>query len=224
VLAPADRRPIRVLIADDHEVVRVGLGRLIESAPGIEVAGLARDGAEAIAMAADCAPDVVLMDLQMPRVDGIEATQRISRGAGAPPVVVLTSFSDSARIIEAIDSGAVGYLLKDAAPDELLAGIRAAAGGESPLAPRVAAALVRERRGGGAGEGLTDRERQVLALVAAGAANKQIAHRLGISPKTVKSHLGHIFRQIGVTDRLQAALWARRHGLVEAGDEGRKRS
>jgi DNA-binding NarL/FixJ family response regulator len=219
MLAPP-ARPIRVLIADDHEIVRVGIGRLLETMPDIEVVGLACDGEEAIALSADRAPDVVLMDLQMPRVDGIEATQAISRTPGGPSVVVLTSFADSGWITAAIDSGAAGYLLKDSEPEELLAGIRAAAGGASPLAPRVAMALVEERRNGaeGGGEGITDREREVLALVGAGVANKQIALRLGISPKTVKSHLSHIFRQIGVSDRLQAALWARRHGLVEETD------
>jgi DNA-binding NarL/FixJ family response regulator len=231
MLAPPACRPIRVVIADDHEVVRAGIGRLLEVEEDIEVVGLARDGEEAIALSADRDPDVVLMDLQMPRVDGIEATQAISRTGDGPSVVVLTSFSDRRRITAAIDSGAVGYLLKDSEPGELLAGIRAAAGGASPLAPRVATALVQERRNGGAGgdgtaraEGMSEREREVLALVGAGVANKQIAYRLGISPKTVKSHLSHIFRQIGVRDRLQAALWARRHGLVDETDGSRIRS
>jgi DNA-binding NarL/FixJ family response regulator len=231
MLAPPACRPIRVVIADDHEVVRAGIGRLLEVEDDIEVVGLARDGEEAIALSADREPDVVLMDLQMPRVDGIEATQAISRTRDGPSVVVLTSFSDRRRITAAIDSGAVGYLLKDSEPDELLAGIRAAAGGACPLAPRVAMALVEERRNGGSAgdaaaraEGMSDREREVLALVGAGVANKQIAYRLGISPKTVKSHLSHIFRHIGVRDRLQAALWARRHGFVDETDGSRIRS
>jgi DNA-binding NarL/FixJ family response regulator len=230
MLAPP-ARSIRVVIADDHEIVRVGIGRLLAPMSDIEVVGLARDGEEAIALSAARAPDVVLMDLQMPRVDGIEATQAISRTADGPNVVVLTSFSDSRRITAAIDSGAVGYLLKDSEPEELLAGVRAAAGGASPLAPRVAMTLVEERRNGGTaetggagGDGISDREREVLALVGAGVANKQIALRLGISPKTVKSHLSHIFRQIGVSDRLQAALWARRHGLVDETDPSPIRS
>jgi len=221
MLAPAETRPVRVVVADDHEAVRIGIRRLLDSAPGIEVVGVARDGEEAVALSADRAPDVVLMDLLMPGVDGIEATQRISRADGGPVVVVLTSFSEHSQITEAIDSGAVGYLLKDSPADELVAGIRAAAVGESPLAPRVAMTLVRERRNGGGTETLSDREREVLALVGAGVANKQIAYRLGISPKTVKSHLSHIFRQIGVADRLQAALWAQRHGLVADGDDRR---
>ena len=211
-------RPIRVLIADDHEVVRLGIGRLLDNRPGIEVVGRASDGAEAVAMCAERAPDVVLMDLEMPGVDGIEATQRIVRGAGGPSVVVLTSFADREHIAEAIDSGAVGYLLKDADGDELVAAIHAAAAGESPLAPRVALTVVRELRTSGPTGTLSDREREVLALVGAGVPNKQIALRLGISPKTVKSHLSHIFRRIGVADRFQAAMWARRHGLVDDAD------
>jgi DNA-binding NarL/FixJ family response regulator len=216
---PAQRPPTRVLIADDHESVRVGLGRLLQSSPGIEVVGVACDGAEAIALCAELVPDVILMDLEMPVVDGIEATQRIVGAGGGPRVVVLTSFADREHIAEAIDSGAVGYLLKDADSEEIVAGVRAAAAGESPLNPRVALTVVRELRAGGPSEAISDREREVLALVGAGVPNKQIALRLGISPKTVKSHLSRIFRQIGVTDRLQAAMWARRHGLVDDADQ-----
>jgi DNA-binding NarL/FixJ family response regulator len=221
MLALSESRPVRVLIVDDHEIVRVGISRLLDATDWIQVVGLAEDGEEAIIRSAECAPDVVLMDLQMPGMDGIEATQAISRWEDGPRVVVLTSFSDHHRVTEAIDSGAVGYLLKDCEPEELCAGVRAAADGASPLAPRVAATLVEERRKGGPAETISDREREVLALVGAGVANKQIAFRLGISPKTVKSHLSHIFRQIGVNDRLNAALWARRHGLVDEPDVGR---
>jgi DNA-binding NarL/FixJ family response regulator len=213
--APHRGKPIRVLIADDHEVVRMGIAKLIENRPDMEVVGLARDGAEAIALSDEHAPDVVLMDLVMPGIDGIEATRRIAGAADGPRVVVLTSFADRQHISEALDSGAVGYLLKDSASDELVSGIRAAAAGESPLTPRVALTVVRELRGSAPTEALSDREREVLALVGAGVANKQIALRLGISPKTVKSHLSHIFRRIGVRDRLEAAMWARRHGLVD---------
>ena len=190
--------------------------------------GVACDGEEAVDRCGDLDPDVVLMDLQMPGTDGITAIRELCRGRRRTRVVVLTSFSEPRRITDAIDAGAVGYLLKDAEPAELLAGIRAAADGGSPLAPRVAVTLVAERRHSGAPEPvgdrerdrepISDREREVLALVGAGVANKQIAFRLGISPKTVKSHLSHIFRQIGVNDRLQAALWARRHGLVDEAD------
>jgi DNA-binding NarL/FixJ family response regulator len=218
MLTSTECRPIRVVVADDHEIVRTGIGRLLESSDGIEVVGFAADGEEAVALSAERAPDIVLMDLQMPGVDGIEAIQRIARADDGPRVVVLTSFSDPGRITEAIDSGAAGYLLKDSEPAELVAGIRAAAEGASPLHPRVAMTLVEERRTGATFEGLSDREREVLALVGAGVANKQIAYRLGISTKTVKSHLSHIFRRIGVRDRLQAAVWARRHGLVPDDD------
>ena len=224
MVAPAESFPIRVLIADDHEIVRVGLGRMLDATPDIEVVGLARDGGEAVALAAAEEPDVVLMDLEMPGVHGVEATRRITSAEGAPRVVVLTSFADRDRITEAIDSGAVGYLLKESEGADVVAGVRAAARGDSPLDPRIAMTLMQERRAGTTVGGLSDREREVLALVALGVANKQIALRLGISPKTVKSHLSHIFRRIGVRDRLEAAMWARRHGLVGDGDDGRRRS
>src|SRR5919199_5475030 len=224
MLEPVEPLTIRVLIADDHDIVRVGLSRLLAGAPDIEVVALARDGEEAIALTAQHAPDVVLMDLEMPVLDGIEATRRIARADGAPSVVVLTSFSDRERITEAIDSGAVGYLLKESDGEEVVAGVRAAGRGTSPIDPRVAMTIVRERRSGGMADGLTDREREVLALVGAGVPNKQIAQRLGISPKTVKSHVSHIFRRIGVSDRFQAAMWARRHGLVDERDEPRRGS
>jgi DNA-binding NarL/FixJ family response regulator len=216
---PAEPVAIRVLIVDDHDIVRVGLGRLLAAAPDIEVVGVAGDGEEAVDLTARHAPDVVLMDLEMPGVDGIEATRRITGGDGAPSVVVLTSFSDRERITEALDSGAVGYLLKESDGADVVAGVRAAARGTSPIDPHVAMTLVQERRSAATADGLTDREREVLALVGAGVPNKQIALRLGISTKTVKSHLSNVFRRIGVSDRFQAALWARRHGLVEDGDE-----
>jgi DNA-binding NarL/FixJ family response regulator len=228
-------RPIRVLVADDHEIVRAGITRLLDGAEEIDVVGVACDGAEAVDRCGDLDPDIVLMDLQMPGTDGLTAIRELCRSRRRARVVVLTSFSEPRRITDAIDAGAVGYLLKDAEPAELLAGIRAAADGGSPLAPRVAVTLVAERRHAGAPEPvgerernrdrepISDREREVLALVGAGVANKQIAFRLGISPKTVKSHLSHIFRQIGVSDRLQAAMWARSHGLVESRD-GRRES
>jgi DNA-binding NarL/FixJ family response regulator len=222
MLAREECRTIRVLVADDHEVVRMGVGGMLEDWPDIEVVGLARDGAEAIALCAEQAPDVVLMDLEMPGVDGVEATQRIVGAGGPTAIVVLTSFGDRDHIAEAIDSGAVGYLLKDAEPREIVAGIRAAAAGDSPLTPRVALTVVRELRTGGTGETLSHREREVLGLVGAGVTNKQIALRLGISSKTVKSHLSHIFRQIGVRDRLQAAMWARRHGIVAGASDHRR--
>jgi DNA-binding NarL/FixJ family response regulator len=210
---------IRVLVADDHAVVRAGIVHVLANADDIDVVGEAADGAEAVELAAGRSPDVVLMDLSMPGVDGIDATRRIREEALAAQVVVLTSFSDRKRILEALDAGAIGYLLKDAEPSELLAGIRAAARGESPLAPKAATALIEARTQRRPDEELSDREREVLGLVARGLPNKLIARRLGISEKTVKAHLTSVFRRIGVDDRTQAAIWARQHGLV--GDEPR---
>jgi DNA-binding NarL/FixJ family response regulator len=206
---------IRVLIVDDHHVVRAGLEQLIGAADDLEVVGVARNGADGAEMAISERPDVALMDLSMPGVDGIEATRRIRSHAPEVRVVVLTSFSDRERILDAIDAGAVGYLLKDAEPEDLVRGIRAAATGGSPLDPKAASTILTrssERVGGPAF--LTDREREVLQLVAAGLPNKHIAARLQISEKTVKSHLTSIFQRIDVTDRTQAALWAHRHGYA----------
>jgi DNA-binding NarL/FixJ family response regulator len=209
---------IRVVIAEDHALVRSGLVELLSAAEDIEVVGTAAHGEEAVGAAAELTPDVILMDLSMPVLDGIEATRQIA-ATGRVRVVVLTSFSDRDRILGALDAGAVGYLLKDAEPDDLLRGLRAAARGESPLDPKAASAVLTaraERRHGGAEE-LSPRERAVLALVAEGLPNKLIARRLEISEKTVKAHLTRVFQQIGVTDRTQAALWAERQGLTAPG-------
>jgi DNA-binding NarL/FixJ family response regulator len=159
---------------------------------------------------------VVLMDLQMPGLDGVEATSRILGSCEGTRVVVLTSFSDRERILDALDAGATGYLLKDAAPDELLRGIRAAAAGQAPLAPKAATELLAERRDVRPATELTPREREVLVMVAEGLPNKLIARRLEISEKTVKAHLTRVFQRIGVSDRTQAALWAERHRLGAA--------
>jgi len=201
---------IRVLLAEDHTLVRAGLEKLLATAADIEVVGAAANGAEAIELAAADRPDIVLMDLSMPGVDGIEATRAIVAADDDVQVVVLTSLTAPDRILAALDAGAVGYLLKDAAPDELLEGIRAAARGESPLAPKAARAVLtaRTRREGPV---LSEREREVLQCVAQGMPNKLVALKLGITESTVKAHLTRIFNQIGVTDRTQAALWARRH-------------
>lgn len=204
---------IRVLIADDHGVVRDGLGRLVEAFADIELVAVAADGEEAVARTAEHQPDVVLMDLDMPRVDGIEATRRIMAAQPAIAVLVLTSFSDRARITGALDAGAVGYLLKDVSADQVAEGIRAAARGESPLDPRAARAVLEARTKRDPLEGISDREREVLALLVEGLSNKLIARRLAISEKTVKAHLTSVFRVLGVTDRTQAALWAERQGL-----------
>jgi DNA-binding NarL/FixJ family response regulator len=203
---------IRVVLADDHAMVRRGLEQLLGAEPDIEVVGLARDGAEAIELVEQAAPDVVLMDLQMPGIDGVAATKQIAGSGADTAVVVLTSFSDSERILAAIDAGAVGYLLKDAEPEHVIEGLRAAARGESPLHPRAARQLLTARSRVASVE-LTPREREVLALVRSGLANKQIARRLTISERTVKAHLTSVFQRIGVVDRTQAALWAERHHL-----------
>jgi DNA-binding NarL/FixJ family response regulator len=204
---------IRVLVVDDHPVLRDGLAQLLGQAQGVELIGLAADGAAGVEVALEETPDVVLMDLEMPGLDGIEATRRIRSSRPETQVVVLTSFSDRARILDALDAGAAGYLLKDAEPDELLRGIHAAAAGEAPLAPRAASALLEERREARPATELTPREREVLLMVAEGLPNKLIARRLEISEATVKAHLTRVFERIGVSDRTQAALWAERHRL-----------
>ena len=202
---------IRLLVVDDHPVFRAGLAQLLTSADDLELVGTAEDGERALALASQA--DVVLMDLEMPVLDGIEATRRIRRERPQSQVVVLTSFSDRGRILEALDAGAIGYLLKDAEPDELLRGIRAAARGESPLAPKAASTVLQARVEQRPAEELSPRERDVLLMVAEGLPNKLIAHRLGISEKTVKAHLTRVFARLGVSDRTQAALWVERHGL-----------
>lgn len=206
---------IRVVIADDHGVVRAGLAQLLATFPDVELVGSASNGEEAVSLSAARDPDVVLMDLEMPVMDGIEATRRIRGAQPGVAVVVLTSFSDRERILSALDAGAAGYLLKDAEPEALARALEVAARGEAPLDPKAAGVLLSARRAASPAAGLTDREREVLAMVAEGLANKLIAQRLGISEKTVKTHLTSVFRQIGVTDRTQAALWAQRHGVTD---------
>lgn len=203
---------IRVLIADDHQVVRSGLEQLLATAADIELVAMASDGAEAVELVAEHQPDIVLMDLSMPGLDGVAATRRIAEGGGPTQVVVLTSFSDRQRILDALDAGAAGYVLKHATPDELLEAIRAAHDGGSPLDPKAARVVLDRQRGSASSPAkLSDREIEVLRLVAAGSPNKIIARQLGIAERTVKAHLTSIFQRIGVTDRTQAALWARDH-------------
>jgi len=202
----------RVVLVDDHAVIRAGLAQLIATAADIEVVGQAADGAAAIEQARALKPDVVLMDLQMPGVDGVAATREIVAAGLGVDVLVLTSYSDNERILDALDAGAVGYLLKDADPDDVLTGIRAVSRGESPIHPKAARALLGARSAGGRPQ-LTAREVEVLTLVRDGLANKQIAKRLEISERTVKAHLTSAFSRIGVSDRTQAALWAQRNGL-----------
>jgi DNA-binding NarL/FixJ family response regulator len=203
---------IRIMLAEDHNLVRAGLEQLLSRAEDFEVVGVAADGEEAVHLAADLRPDVVLMDLVMPGVDGIEATQRIRAFDDPPVVVVLTSFSDRDHIFRALKAGASGYLLKEAEPEQLFRGVREAAAGLLPLAPQVARAMASSDPEPVARD-LTERETEVLRLVRAGLSNKRIARRLSISEKTVKTHLTRIFERIGVTDRTQAALWAERQGL-----------
>jgi DNA-binding NarL/FixJ family response regulator len=204
---------IRVAIADDHRVVRVGLQQLLDTFDDVETVGVASGGEEAVTICLESKPDVLLLDLSMPDVDGIEVTRRLREASLATKVVVFTSFSDRERIVKALDAGAVGYLLKDSEPDEIRSAIQAASRGEAPLTPRAAAELLADRRSRPPDVELTGREREVLALVVEGLANKQIARRMGISEKTVKGHLTNLFQRIGVADRTQAALWAERNGI-----------
>jgi DNA-binding NarL/FixJ family response regulator len=201
------------MLAEDHAVVRAGLERLLGTVGDIEVVAQAVDGAQAVELAAEHRPDVVLMDISMPNLDGIEATRQIVDANAEIQVVVLTSFSDREKIEAALDAGAIGYLLKDAEPEEVIRGVQAAARGESPLAPRAARALIAARAERPELQ-LSERELDVLRCVAKGLPNKLVARELGISEKTVKAHLTRIFQQLGVTDRTQAALWAREHGIA----------
>jgi DNA-binding NarL/FixJ family response regulator len=203
---------IRVLLAEDHTLVRSALEKLLATADDVEVVGAAANGREAVELAAATRPDVVLMDLSMPELDGVQATRAIVTAGSAAQVVVLTSLAEPERVLAALDAGAVGYLLKDAEPEEVVAGVRAAARGESPLAPKAARAVLTARAAHERAD-LTERELDVLRCVAGGLPNKLIARELGISEKTVKAHLTRVFQQIGVSDRTQAALWAQRNGL-----------
>jgi DNA-binding NarL/FixJ family response regulator len=205
---------IRLLIVDDHPLVRRGLCELFGEDGSFEVVDAVADGEQAVTAVLAQQPDVVLMDVSMPGMDGIEATRRVLAVRPETRVVMLTSFADHERVLEALDTGAVGYILKDSESDDLLRGVRAAASGDAPLSPRAARAVLTARRGRRPFEELTSRELDVLRLVARGLSNKQIAWRLTISEKTVKAHMTSIFGRIGVGDRTQAALWAQRHGVT----------
>ena len=206
--------PIRVLIVDDQPLVRRGLTSLLNGTTDIKVVGAASDGEEAVAYAVEEHPDIVLMDISMPGMNGFEALRRMLKAVAGTKVVMLTSYSEHDMVVEAIDNGAVGFLLKDTEPQELLNGIRSAAKGDTPLSPKAAKELLRDRIKRRPLDDLTQRELDVLTLVGRGMSNKQIAWRLGISEKTVKAHLGSVFDRLGVEDRVQAALWAQRHGII----------
>jgi DNA-binding NarL/FixJ family response regulator len=208
---------LRILVVDDHPSVVSALERLFAETEDMQVVATANGGVQAISQARAHRPDVILMDLSMPDLDGVEATRRIIGEDAGAHVVMLSSFSGRSDILRAIDAGAIGYLLKDAAPEELLRGIRAAARGESPIAAKAASVLVSARtEQSDAGPELSTREREVLGLVVAGFGNKQIAQQLGIAEKTVKAHLTNVFQRLHVTNRAQAASWAQRHGLASA--------
>jgi DNA-binding NarL/FixJ family response regulator len=218
---------IRILLVDDHAVVREGLRAFLALQDGFEVVGEAADGEEAVARAAELEPDVILMDLVMPGLDGVSAMRELRRQGGhasRAKVIVLTSFLDDDRLLPALEAGAAGYLLKNSQPAELARAVRAAQAGEAIIDPTAAARLVgvlsnadQGRPRATALERLTQREREVLALIAQGRANKRIALELGISEKTVKNHVGHVLAKLGVTDRTQAAVLAVQEGLVSSG-------
>ncbi len=210
---------IRVLLVDDHAVVREGLRAFLELQDGIEVAGEAGDGEEAVVAAARLKPDVILMDLVMPKLDGVGAMRQLRESVPSARVVVLTSFLEDERLLPAIQAGAAGYLLKNTEPAELARALRAAHAGEAIIDPTVAARLVTALADGprtarNERDQLTRREREVLELIVRGRSNKRIALELGIAEKTVKAHVGHVLAKLGVTDRTQAALLAVREGLV----------
>lgn len=208
----------RVLLVDDHAVVRQGLRTFLDLQDDITVVGEARDGVEALALAQELNPDVVLMDLIMPRMDGIEAVRRIKATRPQIQIIVLTSFGDDQKVFAAIRAGATGFLLKDISPHELAVAIRAARRGEASLAPGIATKLLQEIAVGASPateeQALTEREHAVLALIAQGRSNRQISEELTISEKTVKTHVSNILTKLHLEDRTQAAIYALKEGLV----------
>jgi DNA-binding NarL/FixJ family response regulator len=227
---------IRVLIADDQDLIRTGLAMVVGAAEGMEVAGEARDGIEAIALAASLAPDIILMDVQMPRLNGIEATREIVSQSTSRRVIILTTFDVDAYAFGALEAGASGFLLKDSTRDDILAAVRAVASGDAVLAPRVTGELV--RRYGSLNRGsdtahpgvdqqqdeherasellkdLTEREAEVFDALADGLSNTEIAQRLWVSESTVKTHVGRILQKLGMRDRVQVVVFAFRNGLI----------
>lgn len=206
--------PIRILLVDDHSVVRQGLRMFLALDPELEVIGEAADGAEAVRMARELKPDVILMDMLMPVMDGVAATAVIRRELPETEVIALTSVLEDEKVIGAVRAGAIGYLLKDTEADDLRRAIKAAANGQVQLSPKAAARLMREVRAPDSPEALTERETDVLRLLAQGKSNKEIAHQLSLSEKTVKTHVSNILAKLGVPSRTQAALYAVRIGLV----------
>ncbi|MEV5179830.1 response regulator transcription factor [Streptomyces werraensis] len=208
--------PIKVLLVDDHQVVRRGLRTFLEVQDDIEVVGEAADGAQGVALAGELQPDVILMDVKMPGMDGVEALRRLREQDHRARVLVVTSFTEQRTVIPALRAGAAGYVYKDIDPDALAGAIRSVHAGHVLLQPEVAGALLsQEESGSGAGRGgsLTEREREVLGLIADGRANREIARALVLSEKTVKTHVSNILMKLDLADRTQAALWAVRHGL-----------
>ena len=218
-----EERPIRVLVADDQTVVREGLEMLLGLSPGIEVVGSAADGEEAVRLVGERGPDVVLMDLRMPRLDGVEATRRIARGYPATRVVVLTTYADDVSIFGALEAGALGYLTKGAGAQEIQRAIRTIHAGEALLDPAVQRRVIQavvghehpaSRRAQRVPDDLTPREAEVLRLLAQGLNNREIAERLVITEATVKTHVNNIFSKADLRDRAQAVVYAIRHGLA----------
>lgn len=208
----------RLLIADDHPAFRRGLELMLAGIEDVEIVGWARTGVEAVELAEELLPDVVLMDLRMPELDGIEATRRLSRGTPTPAIVVLTMFEDDESVFAAMRAGARGYLLKGAEQDEIVRAVRAVAAGEAIFGPEIAQRVIVHFTSGGGSRtaafpALTERERQVLEMVAAGKGNARIAHELVISLKTVRNHVSNIFTKLQVSDRAAAIVKARESGL-----------
>jgi len=218
---------IEVLIADDQAMVRAGFAALLDAHDGIRVTGQASDGAEAVSLSARLDPDVILMDVRMPEIDGIEATRRILGtgypAAKLPRIIMLTTFDIDDYVYDALQAGASGFLLKDALPDELVRAVRVVAAGDALLAPSVTRRMIehfaarrpRAPRSGAALRGLTDREREVLVLIARGRSNTEIGADLFIAEQTVKTHVGKVFAKLGLRDRVQAVILAYDAGLVE---------
>jgi DNA-binding NarL/FixJ family response regulator len=208
--------PIKVLLVDDHQVVRRGLRTFLEVQDDIEVVGEASDGAAGVARAEELKPDVVLMDVKMPGMDGVEALRKLREHGNPARVLIVTSFTEQRTVVPALRAGAAGYVYKDVDPDALAGAIRSVHAGHILLQPEVARALLSQEVNSGQGRGgsLTEREREVLGLIADGRSNREIARALVLSEKTVKTHVSNILMKLDLADRTQAALWAVRHGVT----------